>query len=85
MMSKLDSDSNDDFKYKVYLEERKSLVDAEREGSRLFDRAILTLAAWRIIGTDTHFSWTSLPRSYTKKSSGKMKSDIARLDPLNVP
>jgi len=45
MMSKLDSDSNDVFKYKVYLEERKSLVDAEREGSRLFDRAILTLAA----------------------------------------
>lgn len=45
MMNKLDSDSNDDFKYKVYLEERKSLVDAEREGSRLFDKAILTLAA----------------------------------------
>ena len=45
MMSKLDSDSNDDFKYKVYLEERKSLVDAKREGSQLFDRAILTLAA----------------------------------------
>lgn len=45
MMNKLDSDINDDFKYKVYLEERKSLVDAEREGSRLFDKAILTLAA----------------------------------------
>ena len=45
MVSKLDSDSNDDFKYKVYLEERKSLVDAEREGSRLFDKAILTLTA----------------------------------------
>ena len=45
MMNKLDSDSNDDFKYKVYLEERKSLIDAKREGSRLFDRAILTLAA----------------------------------------
>ena len=44
-MSKLDSESNDDFKYKVYLEERKSLVDAEREGSRSFDKAILTLAA----------------------------------------
>lgn len=44
-MSKLDSDSNDDFKYKVYLEERKSLIDAELEGSRLFDKAILTLAA----------------------------------------
>jgi hypothetical protein len=45
MMSKLDSDSNDSLEYKVYLEERKSLVDAKREGSRLFDRAILTLAA----------------------------------------
>jgi len=45
MISKLDSDSNDDFKYKVYLEERKSLVGAVLEGSRLFDRAILTLAS----------------------------------------
>ena len=45
MMSKLDSGSNDGFKYKVYLEERKSLIDAELEGSRLFDKAILTLAA----------------------------------------
>jgi uncharacterized membrane protein len=44
-MSKLNSESNDDFKYRVYLEERKSLVDAEREGSRSFDKAILTLAA----------------------------------------
>lgn len=44
-MSKLDSKENNNLKYKVYLEERKSLVDAEREGSRLFDRAILTLAA----------------------------------------
>jgi len=45
MMSKLDSNSNDSLEYKVYLEERKSLVDAEREGSRLFDKAILTLTA----------------------------------------
>lgn len=44
-MSKLDLKENNNLKYKVYLEERKSLVDAEREGSRLFDRAILTLAA----------------------------------------
>ena len=29
----------------IYLDERKSLVDAIREQSRLFDRAILTLAA----------------------------------------
>jgi len=44
-MSKVDSNGKDDFKYKVYLGERKSLIDAEREESRLFDRAILTLAA----------------------------------------
>ena len=34
----------DDLKYQVYLDERKSLVDAEREGARLFDKAILTLS-----------------------------------------
>lgn len=46
MVRKLDSNnSNNDLKYKVYLEERKSLVDAKREGSELFDKAILTLAA----------------------------------------
>jgi len=45
MVSKLDPDSNNDLKYKVYLEERKLLVDAKREESRLFDKAILTLAA----------------------------------------
>jgi len=44
-MKKLDSVSKDDLKYKVYLDERKLLVDAEREQSRLFDRAILTLSA----------------------------------------
>lgn len=31
--------------YDVYLEERKLLVEAEREGARTFDKAILTLAA----------------------------------------
>jgi hypothetical protein len=31
--------------YEVYLAERRALVDAEHEQSRLFDRAILTLAA----------------------------------------
>ena len=31
--------------YNVYLEERKSLIDAKREGIRSFDKAILTLAA----------------------------------------
>jgi hypothetical protein len=37
-----------DLKYKVYLEERKSLVEAEREQSHLFDKAILTLAGWAL-------------------------------------
>lgn len=32
-------------KYDVYLEERKLLIDAEREGARTLDKAILTLAA----------------------------------------
>jgi hypothetical protein len=32
-------------KYQLFLEERKLLIDAEREGSRTFDKAILTLAS----------------------------------------
>lgn len=34
----------DEKKYDVYLAERSALIDAEREGARLFDKAILTLA-----------------------------------------
>lgn len=45
MPSKLDSNGDSDLKYRVYLEERKSLVGAKREGSRLFDKAILYLTA----------------------------------------
>ena len=45
MLNKLESDNSDNLEYEVYIEERKLLVDAKREGSRLFDRAILTLAA----------------------------------------
>ena len=45
IMNESNSNEKDDLKYKVYLEERRSLVDAEREQSRLFDKAILTLAA----------------------------------------
>ncbi len=44
-MSELDSKNNNDLNYKVYLDERKSLIDAKREGSRFFDKATLTLAA----------------------------------------
>lgn len=32
-------------KYQVYLEERKSLIDAHREGGRSFDKSMLTLSA----------------------------------------
>ena len=32
-------------RYQLYLAERKSLIEAEREGAQAFDRAILTLAA----------------------------------------
>ena len=45
MLNKLESDNSDNLEYEVYIEERKLLVDAEREGSRLFDKAILTLTA----------------------------------------
>lgn len=44
-MNEIDLTNNNDLKYKVYLEERSSLIDAKREGSLLFDKAILTLAA----------------------------------------
>ncbi len=44
-MRKSNSNNNKDLEYKVYLEERKLLVDTEREEARLFDKAILTLAA----------------------------------------
>lgn len=35
----------DNHKYQVYLDERKALIDANREAARLFDKAILTLTA----------------------------------------
>lgn len=38
-------DKKERTKYEVYLEERKLLVQAKKEGSQQFDRAILTLAA----------------------------------------
>ena len=37
--------SSDDQTYQLYLEDRKLLVDAERESARAFDKAILTLAS----------------------------------------
>ena len=40
-----DKELTKDQKYQLYLEERKLLIDAEREGSRTFDKAILTLAS----------------------------------------
>jgi hypothetical protein len=44
-LTKTNSNHQNDLKYKVYLEERKSLFDAIREGSQSFDKAILTLSA----------------------------------------
>ena len=44
-MGKLVSDDNENLKYKMYLEERKILVDALREGARSFDKTILVLAS----------------------------------------
>lgn len=44
-MSEQNRVSMDDSEYQVYLDERKALIDAEREGARLFDKAILTLTA----------------------------------------
>ncbi len=41
----MDSDKKEKTQYEVYLEERKALVQAEKEGSQQFDKAILTLAA----------------------------------------
>ena len=45
MMNKLKSDDSDNLKYEVYIEERKLLVDALREGARSFDKTILVLAS----------------------------------------
>jgi hypothetical protein len=45
MMKEESQNKNKDLLYKVYLEERKSLIDAEREGASFFDKAILTLTA----------------------------------------
>jgi hypothetical protein len=44
-MSKHIPSGNENLKYKVYLEERKLLVDASREGARSFDKTILALAS----------------------------------------
>ena len=38
-------DDRENLKYQVYLDERKSLFNASLEQSRLFDKAILTLAS----------------------------------------
>ena len=43
-MNQLNSDKKD-LEYRVYLEERKSLIEFKFEEARLFDKAILTLAA----------------------------------------
>jgi hypothetical protein len=45
MLNKLESDNSDNLEYEVYIEERKLLVDALREGARSFDKTILALAS----------------------------------------
>lgn len=40
----------DQQKYQLYLEERKLLIDAERESARAFGKAILTFASRRPLG-----------------------------------
>ena len=69
MMSKLDSNSNDSLEYKVYLEERKLLVDAAREGARSFDKTILALASGAF----------GLSLTFIKQISPNIKSEIVCL------
>lgn len=45
MKSKSNLNSNNNLKYKTYLDERKLLVNAKLEESMLLDKSILTLAA----------------------------------------
>jgi len=45
MKSKSNLNSNNNLKYKTYLDERKLLVNAKLEESKLLDKSILTLAA----------------------------------------
>lgn len=40
-----DTKNDENNEYKIYLEERKILIDAERDTAQQFDKAILTLAA----------------------------------------
>ena len=44
-MSEPNHDNNIETKYQQYLDERKLLIDAEAEGARSFDKAIMTLSA----------------------------------------
>jgi len=69
MMEKLGSNSNDNINYKVYLEERKLLVDAAREGARSFDKTILALASGAF----------GLSLTFIKQISPNIKSEIVYL------
>ena len=44
-MSESNPKDTSELKYAIYLDERKFLLDVKREGTRAFDKAILTLAA----------------------------------------
>jgi hypothetical protein len=56
-----------DLQYRVYLDERKALVEAEKEGAHFFDKAILTLTAGAF-GLSLTFIRQIVPtiRPYTK-------------------
>jgi len=69
MMKKLGSENNDNLNYKVYLEERKLLVDAAREGARSFDKTILALASGAF----------GLSLTFIKQISPNIKSEIVYL------
>jgi tetrahydromethanopterin S-methyltransferase subunit F len=45
MMCEENRDRNEDYRYKIYIEERAKLVQSQVEETHKFDKAILTLAA----------------------------------------
>lgn len=65
-MSEEKSESNN-LKYKTYLEERKLLINAKLEGSRLFDKTIITLAAGSF-GLSLAFIKQIVPSNVSNKS-----------------
>lgn len=61
----VNTELDDDEKRKTYLEERKLLIDAEREAARGFDRAMLTLSGGAL-GLSITFIRQVAPTPYDK-------------------